>query len=128
MRISALWQQKLSPHSVKPNGAICFGQLSEAPPARGGATSNEFFPQRDYRDRIGFAFKNLRVTLVHAPDSNIPDNRGRYLDIAPDVTLAGQERPGIIISITDVGISDEAALRIIHSMLLAATGPESEER
>jgi hypothetical protein len=86
--------------------------------------SNEFSPQRDHLNRVGFSFKDVRVTLVHAPDFNMPDNRGRYLHIAPQTDLAGKEALGIIVSITDVGISDEAALRIMHAMLLAATGPE----
>ena len=84
---------------------------------------NEFFPQRDNLGRVGFSFKNLRVTLVHAPG-----DRGRYLHITPDLIYAPQQEPsGIVVPITEgCQISDEAALRVAHAMFLAATGPEQE--
>jgi len=86
---------------------------------------NEFFPQRDYLGRIGFSFKNIRVTLVHAPG-----DRGRFLRFAPDVIYAPEQEPsGIVVSITEgCSISDGTALRIAHAMLLAATGARADER
>jgi hypothetical protein len=78
--------------------------------------SNEFELRCDYRGHPGFTFKNVFVTLVPGDD--------RHLEISFD--FADTAAPTLRLPITDIGISNEAALRIAHAMLLAATGPEPE--